>query len=110
MLSGAKLLRFTLLLKVNVWCVLPANYEIAGCSRGKERHFIVSRRINHTWGSTDVSKKQCRKDFSGRLLDINRKVFFQVFLDINERYSIAFVTLVFTPAFTPRSKRGVCWN
>lgn len=45
----------------------------------KEKHFIVSRRINHTWGSTDASKKQCRKDFSGRVLDMNRKVFFRSF-------------------------------
>lgn len=48
-------------------------------SEAKEKHFIVSRRINHTWGSTDVSKKQCRKDFSGRLLDMNRKGFFRSF-------------------------------
>lgn len=66
----------------------------------------MSRGINHTWGSTDVSKKQCRKDFSGRLLDINRKGFgggggggFRSFLEISERYSIAFVSPVFTSVF-----------
>lgn len=53
--------------------------KLQTASEAKEKHFIVSRRINHTWGSTDVSKKQCKKDFSGRLLDMNRKVFFRSF-------------------------------
>lgn len=53
--------------------------KLQTASDTKEEHFIVSGRINHTWGSTNVSKKQCREDFSGRLLDINRKVFFRSF-------------------------------
>lgn len=53
--------------------------KLQTASDAKEKHFIVSRRINRTWGSTDISKKQCRKDFSGRLLDMNRKVFLRSF-------------------------------
>lgn len=53
--------------------------KLQAAPEAKEKRFIVSRRINHTWGSTDVSKKQCGEDFSGRFLDMNRKGFFRSF-------------------------------